>query len=130
MNDDFFRTLETTRTRAIVERDLAAIERLHAPEYELVTPTGRVFSLASYLAAIASEPFYADWEHRDIRVRASDNMAVVRYQAKLTFPSGKVVECWHTDTYELRDSIWLAVWSQATRLPESGPTVNPQAGPP
>ena len=24
---------------------------------------------------------------------------------------------WHTDTYELRETIWLAVWSQATELP-------------
>lgn len=116
VNDDFFRTLEITRTRAIVERDLPAIERLHAPEYELITPTGRVFSFARYFAAIASEPFYAAWEHRSMRVRASDSMAVVRYQAKITFPSSRVVECWHTDTYELRSKAWLAVWSQATEF--------------
>ena len=116
MNDDFFRALEVTRTRALVERDLAAIERLHAPEYELITPTGRVFSRARYLAAIAAEPFYSAWEHGGMQVRASGSMAVVRYQAKLTFPSSKVVECWHTDTYELRSNAWLAVWSQATKL--------------
>ena len=41
LNDDFFRELEAERTRAIVSRDLAAIDRLHAPEYELITPPGR-----------------------------------------------------------------------------------------
>ena len=119
MNDEFFRALEIDRTRALVERDLAAIERLHAPEYELVTPAGRIYTRARYLAAIAAEPFYTAWEHGAMRVRASAAMAVVRYQARLTFPSGNVVECWHIDTYELRGSEWLAVWSQATRLPDA-----------
>ena len=116
MNDDFFRALEVARTRALVGRDLVAIGRLHAPEYELITPAGKVFSIANYLVAIASEPFYSAWEHGSMRVRASVSMAVVRYQAKLTFPSNRVVECWHTDTYELRNNDWLAVWSQATEL--------------
>ncbi|MFN5166526.1 MAG: nuclear transport factor 2 family protein [Pseudomonadota bacterium] len=106
-----------SRTRAIVARDMEAIERLHAPEYELITPAGRVFTRARYLAAIAAEPFYAAWEHGPMQVRASSSIAVVRYQAKLTFPSGKVLDCWHTDIYELRGSQWQAVWSQATQLP-------------
>lgn len=123
MNDTFFPALEVNRTKAIVDRNLEEIERLHAPEYELITPPGRVWSLARYLAAIASEPFYASWEHGTMRVRASEAMAVVRYQARITFPSGRVVKCWHTDSYELRGSVWLAVWSQATQLPqdEGGP---------
>ncbi len=40
MHDDDFRELEITRTRAIVARDMEAIERLHAAEYERVTPAG------------------------------------------------------------------------------------------
>ena len=44
-------------------------------------------------------------------------MAVVRYQARITFPSGRIVECWHSDTYELQAGGWLAVWSQATEAP-------------
>ena len=59
--------LESERTRAIVSRDLAAVERLHAPEYELITPPGRVWSRARYIAAIAAEPFYASWECGPIR---------------------------------------------------------------
>jgi hypothetical protein len=118
MNDEYFCALEVSRTQAIVKRDLEAIERFHAPGYELITPAGRVFTRERYLAAIASEPFYAAWEHREMRVRRSASMAVVRYQAILTFPSGKVVECWHTDTYELVGESWQAVWSQATQLPQ------------
>ncbi len=117
MDDEFFRKLEIERTKAIVSRDLAAIERLHAPEYELITPPGRIWSRARYLAAIAAEPFYASWECGQIQVRHTAAMAVVRYAAKITFPSGKVVNCWHTDSYELRGDAWQAVWSQATGRP-------------
>ena len=121
MNTDFFRALETRRTRALVERDLEAIEALHAPDYQLISPAGRTFSRAKYLEMIRTAPFYAAWEHGPIEVRMSAQMAVVRYQAKITFPSGKVVNLWHTDTYELRASLWVAVWSQATELPKDLP---------
>ena len=116
MNPDFFRDLEARRTRAIVERDLEAIEALHAPEYELITPSGRSYSRADYLQLITDAPFYAAWEHGPIAVRVSAEMAVVRYQARIALTSGRIVNCWHTDTYELRDTRWLAVWSQATEM--------------
>ena len=115
---DFFRALEVERTQAIVTRDMSAIERLHAPDYELISPPGRVMTLERYLSLIAAGPFYASWEHGAMRVRLSEGMAVVRYQAKITFPSGKVVDCWHTDIYELQAGSWRAVWSQATQLPQ------------
>ena len=113
---EFFRALEARRTRAIVERDLETIEALHAPEYQLITPSGRSYSRTTYLELIMGDPFYADWEHGPIEVRASADMAVVRYQARITLASGRIVECWHTDTYERRDTAWLAVWSQATEM--------------
>ena len=113
---DFFRALEVRRTQAIVERDLPAIARLHAPDYELISAPGRVMTLERYTSLIAAEPFYASWEHGPMRVRVAQGMAVVRYQAKITFPSGKVVDCWHMDTYELQAGVWRAAWSQATPL--------------
>src|SRR5213592_2297608 len=63
MNPQFFCDLEVRRTRAIVERDLEAIEALHAPEYQLITPSGRSFSRTRYLEMIKAAPFYAAWEH-------------------------------------------------------------------
>jgi Domain of unknown function (DUF4440) len=116
LNDDFFRNLEIERTRAIIRCDMVGIERLHAPEYELVTPRGDTFSKARYIAAIAKEPFYTSWEHGPMQVRRSPDMAIVRYTANITFFSGRDLHCWHTDTYELRDDMWLAVWSQATEI--------------
>jgi hypothetical protein len=114
---DFFRALELRRTQALVARDIPTIEALHAADYELISAPGRVMSLERYLSLMAIGPFYAQWEHGDMRVRLSDDMAAVRYQAKITFPSGKVVDCWHTDIYALRAGSWKAVWSQATPLP-------------
>jgi Domain of unknown function (DUF4440) len=116
-SDEFFRELEARRTRALVERDMQTVEQLHAAEYELITPAGKVFTREAYVAAISAEPFYADWQPLgEVLVRRTESMAVVRYMARLQFPSGRTVVCWHTDTYELRSSGWQAVWSQATEL--------------
>ena len=124
---DFFRVLEVARTQAIVARDMPTIERLHATDYELISPPGRVMTRERYLSLIAAEPFYSKWEHGPMRVRLSEGMAAVRYLAKLTFPSGNVVDCWHTDIYQLQEGSWKAIWSQATRLPQvsSGTTPAP-----
>jgi hypothetical protein len=115
-SEDFFRQLELRRTRALVTRDMSVLEELHAPEYELVTPTGRVFSRSAYLEAIEREPFYAGWEVGEMAFRITTEMAVVRYKARLSFPSGREVICWHLDAYENRAGRWQAVWSQATEL--------------
>lgn len=37
MDTDDFCRLERERTQALVSRDLETIERLHAPDYELIT---------------------------------------------------------------------------------------------
>lgn len=124
----FFRHLELQRAAALVARDLPLLEALHAPEYQLVTPSGRVFERQRYLDAIAREPFYAGWEAGEMAFRISPAMAIVRYPATLRFPSGRVVQCWHTDAYEKRGGRWQAVWSQATELrPPPAPAEAPAA---
>ncbi len=114
---DFFRALEQRRTAALVAQDMALAEQLHAPDYQLITPAGKTFDRASYLAAIASgELRYVRWEHERIKVRLSPGMAIVRYKAKLQFDSGTVVACWHSDSYEPCAGRWQAVWSHATAI--------------
>ena len=108
-NEGFFRALEIERTRALVDRDVEKVP-------------GRVMSLERYLFLMAQDVFYANWEHGPMRVLLSPGMAVVRYQAKITFPSGKVVDCWHTDIYALHAGTWRAVWSQGTQLPQEQTT--------
>ena len=116
-DEEFFRALEVERTEALVARDVAAIRRLHAPDYELISVPGRVMSLERYLSLMAIDVFYARWEHGPMRVQVSEGMTAVRYQARITFASGKVVDCWHTDVYNLQSGSWQAIWSQATQLP-------------
>lgn len=120
--EDFFRALELERTQSLVNRDVGAIRRLHAPDYELISVPGRVMSLERYLSLMATGVFYAKWEHGPMRVLVSEDMAAVRYQAQITFPSGKVVNCWHTDIYAQQSGSWRAVWSQATQLPPDSAT--------
>jgi Domain of unknown function (DUF4440) len=118
-DEDFFRALEVERTQALVDRDVEKIRRLHAPDYELISVPGRVMSLERYLLLMAQDVFYANWEHGPMRVQVAQGMAAVRYQAKITFPSGKVVDCWHTDIYALQAGSWRAVWSQGTQVPQA-----------
>ena len=113
--EQFFRELELRRTRALVAQDMAAVEALHAPEYQLITPSGKVFTRQAYVAAIRAAPFYTAWEVGEMSVRLSARMAVVRYKARLRFPSGRELVCWHTDSYERGADGWKAVWSQATQ---------------
>jgi hypothetical protein len=113
---DTLRAIERSRIEALVQRDMAVLRQLHAPEYQLITPAGRVFTRERYLAAIEAEPFYVGWEAGQMQVRVSTQMAVLRYPARLTFASGKALDCWHTDHYELRGGQWQAVWSQATEI--------------
>src|SRR5436190_21224867 len=87
--EKFFRELELRRTRALVEQDMETLNELHAPEYELVTPAGKTFNRKRYLDAIEREPFYAGWEVGEMAFRISPVMAIVRYKARLTFPSGQ-----------------------------------------
>jgi Domain of unknown function (DUF4440) len=116
---DYFRALERARTRALVAQDMATAQRLHARDYQLITPTGKTFNRDDYLAAIAERHFYAKWDLGAMEVRLSPTMAVVRYRARLEFPSGSAIACWHTDSYELRDGQLQAVWSQATAIPQA-----------
>lgn len=117
-NAEYFRELERERTQALVARNMELAERLHSPEYHLVTPGGKSFNREAYLSAVASGALrYLRWEPQDIEVRLSSGMAIVRYKASLEFPSGNVIECWHS--YEPRDGRWQAVWSQATAIPQA-----------
>lgn len=118
-SESFFRGLEERRTLALVRRDLATLEELHAREYQLIAPTGRVFTREAYLGRVQAAPFYAAWEvSGEMMFRLSAHMAIIRYKARIQFPSGRVFVCWHTDSYELRASGWQAIWSQATEVPQ------------
>ncbi len=123
-SDDFgdtLRQLEARRIQAILARDTPLLWQLHAPDYQLITPSGRTFSRERYLGDIESNTLrYLRWEAGEMAVRASAQIAIIRYQVTLELDggsgSGTPILCWHTDSYELRDGAWQTVWSQATAV--------------
>ncbi|WP_199922362.1 nuclear transport factor 2 family protein [Microterricola viridarii] len=115
------RDLERARLQALVEGDIAAASALHADDFQLVTPIGALLTKAQYLGAVAAgEIDYLAWEPGPIEVRLAGEGATIRYRAELevVFGGHHVARTgyWHTDSYELNDGAWQAVWSQATEI--------------
>ena len=118
---ELIRDTERARLRALVEGDIETAGRLHATEFQLITPIGMALSKNDYLGAIASGQIkYLAWEPGPIAVRHHHSHAVIRYRARLevVFGGHRVApgDYWHTDTYEHRDGQWMVVWSQATAI--------------
>ena len=118
---DCLRALEHARTQALVARDMALAWQLHAPEYQLITPSGVTFSRDRYLRMIeAGDLAYIRWTAGPMAVRVGEKMALIRYLATLALDAGNgqgtPFDCWHTDSYELIGARWQAVWSQATAV--------------
>ena len=116
-----FRALERSRLQALVDRDMPLARRLHAPDFQLVTPRGVSYSRDEYLAEVESGGLrYLKWEPKAIDVRLFSEVVLLRYQAHLEMgfggPQAAAFDCWHTDSYELRDGAWQVVWSQATAI--------------
>jgi Domain of unknown function (DUF4440) len=119
--EEALRQAERRRLRSLVVPDLAAAEGLHADDFELITPGGATMSKREYLDGIASgELNYSVFEPiSELRVRLYDRAAILRYRVRIEISFGGNLDAgnfWHTDAYELRDGIWQAVWSQATRI--------------
>jgi Domain of unknown function (DUF4440) len=114
------REIEASRLWSLVEPDLELAQRLHADEYELITPTGTRLSKELYLGMIASGSLvYRVFEPvSGIEVRGGRDFALLRYLARISLEEGDHTAdfvCWHLDSYELIDGRWQAVWSQATK---------------
>lgn len=113
------RDSERARLRALVSGDLNAARKLHADNFQLITPSGRALSREGYLGEIASGRLkYLVWEPAHIDVHLYGDAAVIRYQADLeviaTDRHVPLSRHWHMDSYERRDGQWQVVWSQAT----------------
>jgi len=118
---ELIRDTERARLRALVAGDIETAGRLHATEFQLITPIGMALSRNDYLGAIASGQIkYLAWEPGPIAVRYHHGHAVIRYRARLevVFGGHRVApgDYWHTDAYEHRDGQWMVVWSQATAI--------------
>lgn len=116
------RSVEQERLRSLVEANMETAHRLHASDFQLITPLGGTVSKDQYLGMIASGDIdYVEWEPGSIEVKMYPQAAVLRYQATIRIvvkenPDAPSGHFWHTDLYELRDGQWQVVWSQATQI--------------
>jgi len=121
-NADTLRATEVSRLRALVDADMETADKLHAEDFQLITPGGSALSKAEYLSGVASgELDYRLWEvDSPIDVRLFDGVAIIRYRSilRMVYHGSDLGsdKYWHTDSYEWRDSRWQVVWSQATRI--------------
>ena len=76
---ELIRDRERQRTQALVAKDLERAARMHAPDYQLVTPAGRTFDRAGYLDAIRTGDLtYVSWDPGAMDVRVGADMAIVQ----------------------------------------------------
>jgi hypothetical protein len=121
-NADTLRVIEVSRLRALVDKDMEIAERLHAEDFQLITPGGVALSKTEYLNGVASAiTDYRLWEvDSPIDVRMFDGVAILRYRSILhMIYHGDDLgpdRFWHTDSYEWREGRWQVVWSHATRI--------------
>ncbi len=110
--------LERLRLRALADGDTDTAAPLHADDYQLITPNGSPMTKDDYLGDVRSGrlPYHVFEPVSDIAVLGEAPLAVLRYQARISFDDGPGFTCWHTDCYRLRDGRWQVVWSQATRI--------------
>jgi len=110
--------IERRRLRALADGDVATAAPLHAVDYQLITPNGSAMTRDDYLGDVESGrlPYRVFEPVSDIAVLGDAPVAVLRYQARISFDDGPGFTCWHTDCYRLRDERWQVVWSQATRI--------------
>jgi len=119
--------LERRRLRALTERDIATAAPLHADDYQLITPNGSALTKDDYLSAVETGriPYRVFEPVSDIAVLSARDapLAILRYQARISFDDGPGFTCWHTDCYRLDNQRWQVVWSQATQI------INPEEQP-
>jgi hypothetical protein len=119
--------LERHRLRCLVEVRVQEAEELHAAGFELVTPSGGVWTKEQYLGGIAAGTIdYRRFEAvSDIDVMSDGDLAVLRYRSLIDIAvEGQEpgpLECWHLDCYRLEPGErWRVRWSQATEIRRRG----------
>ena len=119
------RAIERERLTALVNADVAVLERLHAEDFELVPPTGVVMGRAEYLALVVDGGLDGGLEYErfeplsDIEVRVHGDAATLWYSSAIDVAAeqGRLAhEAWHLYLYERRSGQWQVVREQATAI--------------
>jgi len=117
---DLIRSIERERLRALVDADIETADRLHAADFQLITPSAGEYDKEDYLGEIQSGVLdYRVWNPGEITVRLYDDVAVIRYADTGFEVWVEGTLAWqgrlrHTNLYERRDGRWQIVWSHAS----------------
>ena len=105
--------------KAMVEKDTATLERIHAPQFVLIHMTGMHQSKQEYIHAIADGTLnYYSAEHEQLDVTVNNDRATLQGQSRVSaavFGGGK--HTWKLQlTFQLvkRDGQWLFTQSKAS----------------
>jgi ketosteroid isomerase-like protein len=114
--------VERERLAALLKADIQAAARIHADDFQLITPLGAVFSKDQYLGAVEAGiiKYVALELESQVDARVYNDIVLIRYRAAIEidfqgqrYPRGSY---WFTDAYEKRDERWQIVWSQGTGI--------------
>lgn len=105
--------------QAMVEKDTAMLDRIHAPEFVLVHMTGMRQSKQAYIRAIADGTLnYYSAEHEQMQVSINKDHATLQGRSRVSaavFGGGR--HTWQLQlTFQLvkRDGLWLFTQSRAS----------------
>ena len=123
---DQLRSIEQARLHALVIADGPALDRLHADDFQAISPFGTAFDKAQYLRSIASGHLdYVRWQPGNMQVRVHGTSAALRYKASADVAArGKrlpTMQTWNTAFYERRGGRWVIVWFQVTQISPLAP---------
>jgi len=119
---DAILSVQRERSAALLARNIEAARRIHANDFQLITPLGAVFSKDQYLDAVEAGVLKYSVMELDsaVDVRVYGDVALIRYRMKIEIDvQGQRYPrtgYWFTDAYERRDGRWQIVWSQGTGI--------------
>ena len=118
---ELIKATERERVRALVDANMGVARRLHADDFEVINPLGRVSSRERYLAGVAAGTTdYLAWDTDSMTVRLYDRSAAIRYRSQVDMTvRGEAqprLPAWNTGVYEKRGGQWQIVWFQVTYI--------------
>jgi hypothetical protein len=121
MDEDAVNRLEAQRCRALLDADVAALERLTGADYQHVETGGTTRDRAGFLAAIARPDHrFVLWVIEESRTVLHGDVAIVtgRYRNQVRTPAGlqPVKQARFVRVWVRRDGAWQNVVHQATAI--------------
>lgn len=118
---ELIQATERERVRALVDANLDVARRLHADDFQVINPLGRVSSRERYLSGVAAGTTdYLAWDTDSVTVRLYGRSAVIRYRSQVDVTvRGEAqprLPAWNTGVYEKRGGQWQIVWFQVTYI--------------